>query len=439
MKTTLSGLALTLGLALMASSFAEENAAQPPKAPDRVRRGMLGVQLGQEPEITALTPGGAAEKAGLKEGDRILRVDGKPIAGALDLQKILVASPDRPLVVTIKRKDQELDVHVTCTSQVTDSPELQQEYQDFRKHLQETLKGRGEEDGSAVLRTMFGNFALAHPRTDVGAGAWMQAFYTQAHTLAPEALIPQLESFVDILPPEHAFHGELEQFHLYYAKASTGTPDLKRWLAVLEKLGTTYPTFRGDLRLAAAHACQTAGDETAALGFADGIQKDFPGTAAAEGAGRVAYDLRVLGKGKPAPDFQVPTLDGKGELTLSALKGHPVLVDLWASWCGPCKAALPKVLVLHQEFSGKGLQVVSVTLDTPKGKEAAQKEVDALKLPWVQGWDSQAFAGPVAKAYNVQAIPTYILVDAQGLLVGKWVGFDEEAIRKALQTLLPKE
>ena len=409
-------------------------ASATPKAPERTRVGVLGIQIGSDGTVQNVFPGGAAAEAGLQVGDLVLTLDGKPAAGPDALREALKGSADRAVTIQLRRKDQEMEIRATPKGRWMDSPEIQKD-----PLLGEVRKTQDPAEQAVLFR----KFAAAHPGTDLASLAEAEAVHREAKvgSLTPESLAEAVKAWVKALPPEHEFRGELAGFWTDCKAVSGEKADLKAWLASLDALAASAGEdgLRAECKLAAALAARDAGDDGAALAYAEGLQKAFPDSPAAKKAGDLAYELKVLSTGKPAPDFKVPSLDGKGEICLSALKGRPVLVDAWASWCGPCKAALPSLLAIHGEYSGKGLQVISLSLDEPKTKAKAEEEVAKLSLPWPQGWDKEAFAGTYAKAYQVRAIPNYLLVDAEGRIVGHWVGFDEEGIRRALAGLFPAE
>ena len=98
-------------------------------------------------------------------------------------------------------------------------------------------------------------------------------------------------------------------------------------------------------------------------------------------------------------------------------KNKYVLIDFWASWCGPCRAEMPTVVEAYTKFHDKGFEVVGVSLDNEK--DAWVKAIAELKMPWPQmsdlkGWESEACA-----VYHVQAIPANVLVDEQGNIIAK--------------------
>ena len=122
------------------------------------------------------------------------------------------------------------------------------------------------------------------------------------------------------------------------------------------------------------------------------------------------------GIGDEAPDIVMNGIDGK-TMKLSSLRGKLVLIDFWASWCGPCRAENPNVVALYKELHAKGLNIIGVSLDkdAAKWKEAIAK--DGLTWPQISNlkyWDE-----PIAKQYNVESIPATFILDANGTVVAK--------------------
>ncbi|MFZ9612602.1 MAG: redoxin family protein [Crocinitomicaceae bacterium] len=119
----------------------------------------------------------------------------------------------------------------------------------------------------------------------------------------------------------------------------------------------------------------------------------------------------------PAPDIALPDPNGE-TLKLSNLKGKVVLVDFWASWCGPCRAENPNVVKLYEKYKNKGFTVYSVSLDedASKWKEAIQKD----KLSWkthvsdLKGWKT-----PLVNTYGFEGIPFTVLLNKEGKIIGK--------------------
>lgn len=126
--------------------------------------------------------------------------------------------------------------------------------------------------------------------------------------------------------------------------------------------------------------------------------------------------MEFLSPGKVAPDFEEVMLDGQTKMKLSDLRGKVVLLDFWASWCGPCRKENPNVVALYEKYKDKGFTVMSVSLDKDKGKWEEAIKRDNLSWPNhvsdLKGWSCEA-----AKKYQVKGIPFTVLIDQEGKII----------------------
>ncbi len=137
--------------------------------------------------------------------------------------------------------------------------------------------------------------------------------------------------------------------------------------------------------------------------------------------------------GAMAMDFTQNDQNGK-PVKLSDFKGKYVLIDFWASWCGPCRNENPNVVAAYQKYKDKNFTVLGVSLDKPDAKDAWLKAIADDKLTWTQVSDLKFWQNEVAVKYGIQSIPANFLIDPTGKIIAK--GLREEALHLKLKELL---
>jgi thiol-disulfide isomerase/thioredoxin len=166
--------------------------------------------------------------------------------------------------------------------------------------------------------------------------------------------------------------------------------------------------------------------------LATNLKKNYPKSSFAQSfIGRVDQ-MRSTAIGMPMPDINLTSPTGN-PIALSSLKGKVVLIDFWASWCGPCRKENPNVVKLYEEMKSKGFDIYSISLD--KDKAAWEKAIQADGLTWpshvsdLGGWNSS-----VVKQFGITGIPFTILIDKDGNIFGKGLrGADlDNAVHKLL-------
>ena len=138
--------------------------------------------------------------------------------------------------------------------------------------------------------------------------------------------------------------------------------------------------------------------------------------------------------GKPAPDFQVKDVNGK-KVSLKDYRGQVVLLDFWATWCGPCIKEMPKIKKTYAQYKDQNFRIIGISLD--KSKESLETYIKKEKLTWVQYWDESR---EISTQFGVGIIPTTFLIDGSGIIQNASLGgFDvETAVAELVKENLTK-
>jgi peroxiredoxin len=137
--------------------------------------------------------------------------------------------------------------------------------------------------------------------------------------------------------------------------------------------------------------------------------------------------------GATAPDFSQNDVNDH-PVRLSQFRGKYVLLDFWASWCGPCRAENPNVLKAYQQYHDKNFTVLGVSLDRPGKKDDWLTAIKADKLEWTQVSDLKFWENEAAKLYGVRAIPQNFLIDPNGKIIAK--NLSGEELNEKLKSIL---
>jgi len=212
---------------------------------------------------------------------------------------------------------------------------------------------------------------------------------------------------------EKDFAGELKDFDVLYAKyKNLKTEDVAQILMM-----------KAQLYLQVIDA--PSGDpEKAAEAFQE-IKRDLPETESGKRMDAILDSLKeavaaerirdTLVVGAKFPGFDDKDVTGK-PLSLGSYKGKVVLVDFWATWCGPCVAELPNVIATYQKYHDKGFDIVGVSLD--EDQPALERFLKENNITWQQFYDGKKWDNKLAVKYGVNVTPTDYLLDGDGKIIG---------------------
>ena len=143
-------------------------------------------------------------------------------------------------------------------------------------------------------------------------------------------------------------------------------------------------------------------------------------------------ELAVSRVGLPCPDFEVAD-EQSGRMTLNEQKGHVMVLDFWASWCGPCREEMKHLKKLYTELEEKGLKMMSISLDD--SGERWHKACEEEQIPWISAWEEKGWnQSEIRKAFGIQSIPFIVLLNKEGNIVAK--NIRRNALREKIMELL---
>jgi len=168
--------------------------------------------------------------------------------------------------------------------------------------------------------------------------------------------------------------------------------------------------------------------------LSEGLSKIYTGNSLVDDLKKRVESKSKLAIGSEAPEIDLPSPEGKN-IKLSSLRGKVVLIDFWASWCGPCRKESPNMVKIYEKFHSKGFEIYSVSFDESKEKWTDAISKDGLGK-WTHVSDLKYWECAAGQSYGIEAIPYTVLIDKDGNIIAKELRGDD--LEKKLDEVFKK-
>ncbi len=283
------------------------------------------------------------------------------------------------------------------------------------------------EDPQPAFADEFFQYHQDHPDTITGRKALREAFHLWAG-LGDVNHMQQAMSHIDA--SSEAWIETLSSIRQAYYHRKLYA-DFNKLMGDLENR-LTHPNALSEVLMTQGDNCLLS-DPEKARAYYNRVVDLQANPAVVERARNNIYAIESLAPGQPAPDFSMTDIHGN-TISLSSLKGKVVLLDFWATWCGPCVAEMPNMKKVYARHQNDPLVMIGMSLD--RRLTDLQGYVEKEQIGWSQIQLEEGWNAPLCKTFNIRAVPTIYLIDREGKIVSK--SLRGEAVEKAVIAELAK-
>jgi len=243
-----------------------------------------------------------------------------------------------------------------------------------------------------------------------------------------------MSSVIFELGPMHEFWN-LNQFYVYSVMELL--PESEKNVAFLEEMSSKHlnPDVQEVATYAGFMAAEKVSDADKKLYFYNKLMNEFPKSQFVEYAKYQFDPSQKVVTGSLAPQFTVTSIDGKNSYSNSSFEGKYIMLDFWATWCGPCIQEMPELHEAYKEFKSDKFDILSLSFDDSADDVKGFRK-DRFNMPWMHTFIEGGYENPLAVTYEVNSIPKPILIDPSGKIVAMGLQLRGVNLKKTLAKYL---